>query len=68
MSIQPDSIERARLACRNFRLVQIYRAAQKMAASTFRGNRQSGLSSFAAFFLCYCSALKEMNDDRNHRK
>jgi hypothetical protein len=43
-------------------------ATQKMATSTFHGNRHLALSFVAAFFLCYWSALKEVNDDRNHRK
>lgn len=34
----------------------------------FHGSRHLRFGFFAVFFLRYCSALKEMNDDRDHRK
>jgi hypothetical protein len=40
---------------------------QKNGGFHFDGNRHSALS-FLAAFLRHCSALKEMNDNRNHRK
>src|ERR1700675_4941457 len=38
-----------------------------MAAPTDHGDRHLSVSFFRCF-LSYCSALKEMNNDRNHRK
>jgi hypothetical protein len=45
--------------------LQLLQATQKNGGFHFHGNRHS---SFLLRFLRYCSALKEMNDDRNHRE
>jgi hypothetical protein len=45
-----------------------YNNGKKMAACHFPGSRHGGLNVCRVFLLCHCSALKEVNDDRNHRK